>query len=88
MKLFVAIVHGQWVGLCEKYKDKLRGQFLAGIVKRYSTESFGNTKNPQRKLFLQDDDPNDNLKRPKRAMSDVGDRLLQIPQRSNYQCLR
>lgn len=88
MKLFVGIVLGQRAELCEKYEDKLTVQFLADILKRYSTETFENTKNPQRKLCLQYDDPYHSSKRTKRAMSDVKARLFQISQRSNYQSLR
>ena len=80
MKLVVAISYGNMVICCKEY-EQLNGELFKEFIGAEFDAMFHKSKMVSR-LFVQDDDPNQNCSKAKAAMKAVGANLLPIPPRS------
>ena len=81
-KLLVAVAYGKTAVCCIQYTETLIGNSFAEFVRGYFTLVFQRGQNQKYWLFLQDGDPRQNSKVPRKAMESVGCQLFEIPPRS------
>ena len=79
---FVAIAYKKGVICCNKYTQRLNGEFFASYIRNRFPWHFQTSANPREMGFLQDGDPSQNSTRAQRALQDVGALLFRIPAHS------
>ena len=79
---FVAIAYKKGVICCDKYTQRLNGEFFASYIRNRFPSHFQASANPRAMRFLQDGDPSQNSTKVQRALQDVGALLFRIPARS------
>ena len=67
---------------CDKYTQRLNGEFFASYIHNRFPSHFQASTNPRAMRFLQDRDPSQNSTKAQRALQDVGTLLFRIPARS------
>ena len=67
---------------CDKYTQRLNGEFFASYIRNRFPSHFQASANPRAMRFLQDGDPSQNSTKAQRALQDVGALLFRIPARS------
>ena len=79
---FVAIAYKKGVICCDKYTQRLNGDFFASYNRKRFPSHFQASANPRAMRFLQDGDPSQNSTKSQRELQDVGAFLFRIPTRS------
>ena len=79
---FVTIAHKKGVICCDKYTQRLNGEFFAPYIRNRFHSHFQASANPRAIRFLQDGDPCQNSTKAQKALQDVGALLFRIPARS------
>ena len=82
MLFFVAIAYKKGVICCDKYTQRLNGEFFASYIHNRFPSHFQAIANPGAMRFLQDGDPSQKKPKTQRALQDVGALLFKIPARS------
>ena len=82
VQFFVAIAYKKGVICCDKYTQRLNGEFFASYIRNRFPSHFQASTNPRAMRFLQDGDPSQNSTKAQRALQDVGALLFRIPARS------
>lgn len=79
---FVGIAYKKGVICCDRYTERLNGEFFASYIRKNFPKHFKASANPRAMRFLQDGDPSQNSGVAKKALSDIGALLFKIPPRS------
>ena len=81
VKFLVAISYNVGVILCHEY-EHMTGNFFASFIENTFEQMFVESKKGNTRLFIQDNDPSQNLAVAKTALQQVSAKLLKIPPRS------
>ena len=68
--------------LCEQYTGRFTGAYIAEFIREHFEEAFKIRTNSRGKLFLQDNDPRQNLPIAMKAVYDIRARMFAIPPRN------
>ena len=66
---------------CEQY-EKMNGPYFSDFAKRNFRQMICNSVNPNRRLFVQDGDPSQNLRAAARSIEKTRGQQISIPPRS------
>ena len=78
----VGISYKKGLVMCTQYFGKLNGESFPKLVKKDFPKAFRDSINSKNKLFLQDGDPIQNIKKANRAFHAIGCKVFAIPAQS------